>query len=352
MSYEDGWAALNLEMPARIPRTEFSADFHWDLVTAVTGIRVGPSSPADVQQAASLAFMRAWNYDLFWRTLIDYDEFGAWYTDMGHAEYAAGGTDRRDTLTHPFKNVEDVLGFDPCEKLAIHPHGELVRRFEEDYRNECRLHPGGVNMTGIYPSLISGLIGLFGWDLLLEAAGTDQPRFGALIGRYAAWIQRYFDALADADVPVVMAHDDIVWASGPIFRPAFYRAHVFPHYKRFFAPLFESGKKVLYTTDGNFDLFVDDIAATGVHGFVPEPLTDLKSLVERYGQTHVIIGNADTRILLMGSREEIRTEVTRCVELGRGCPGFFLSVTNHIAPNTPVENALYYNEVYEEMSHR
>ncbi len=38
MSYKDGWAALNLEMPRRVPRTEYSAPRHWELVKAVTGI--------------------------------------------------------------------------------------------------------------------------------------------------------------------------------------------------------------------------------------------------------------------------------------------------------------------------
>jgi hypothetical protein len=160
---------------------------------------------------------------LFWRTLIDTNEFGEYFTDMGHAEYAAAGTDRRDTLTHPFKSAAEVLAFEPEAHLVMCSHDELVRRFEADYRNECRLHPDGVNMTGIYPTLMSGMIGLFGWDLLLEAAGTDPAGFGALLSRYAQWMQRYFDALADADVPAVMVHDDIVWASGPIFRPAYYR---------------------------------------------------------------------------------------------------------------------------------
>ena len=41
MSYEDGWAAINLDMPARIPRTEYSAESHWDLIRTVTGINVG-----------------------------------------------------------------------------------------------------------------------------------------------------------------------------------------------------------------------------------------------------------------------------------------------------------------------
>ena len=83
-----------------------------------------------------------------------------------------------------------------------------------------------------------------------------------------------------------------------------------------------------------------------------EPWTDLETIVSRYGQTHVIIGNVDTRILLSGTHDQIRAEVERCIGLGRDCPGFFLAVGNHIPPNTPVENALYYNEVYEELMYR
>jgi hypothetical protein len=352
MSYEDGWAAINLEMPKRIPRTEYSAESHWDLIKAVTGIEVGVTSPDEVKMRASAAFMRAWNYDFFWSTLIGYDEFGEFGTDMGHAEYAAGGVDRRDTIYCPYRDPEEVLSFDPWETLGAKDHAELVRRFEAHYRDNCQQHPSGVNMTGVYPSLISGFIGLFGWDMLLQAAGTDAERFGALAGRYASWIQQYFDALADTDVPVIMVHDDMVWASGAIFRPAWYRKYVFPHYKKYFAPLRESGKKIMFTSDGNFNAFIDDIAETGVHGFVFEPMTDLEYIVRRYGRTHVIIGNADTRILLSGSRDEIRAEVERCMSLGRDCPGFFMAVGNHMPSNTPVENALWYNEVYEELCWR
>ena len=37
MSFEDGWAAIHLETPPRVPRTEYSAAEHWELVRAVTG---------------------------------------------------------------------------------------------------------------------------------------------------------------------------------------------------------------------------------------------------------------------------------------------------------------------------
>jgi hypothetical protein len=352
MSFEDGWAAINLEMPKRIPRTEYSAPGHWSLVKRVTGIDVGVDSPDAVQSEAQVAFMRAWNYDFFWSTLIGHGEFGDVQTDMGHAEYAAGGVDRRDTIYCPFNSPEEVLSFDPWEALGERDQAELTRRLEAHYQANCERHSFGVNMTGVYVTLISGLIGLFGWDMLLLAAGTDQGRFGDLANRYASWIQQYYDALAAADVPVVMVHDDIVWSAGAIFRPAWYREYVFPNYHRYFAPLLETGKKIMFCSDGNFTEFVDDIADSGVHGFVFEPLTDLGYVVERYGQTHAIVGNADTRVLLSGSKAQIRAEVERCMSLGKHCPGFFMAVGNHIPPNTPVESALYYNQVYEEMCWR
>ena len=68
--------------------------------------------------------------------------------------------------------------------------------------------------------------------------------------------------------------------------------------------------------------------------------------------THAFIGNADTRILLRGTRDDIRAEVQRCMDVGKNCPGYILCVGNHIPSNTPVESCLYYNECYEELAGR
>jgi uroporphyrinogen-III decarboxylase len=75
-------------------------------------------------------------------------------------------------------------------------------------------------------------------------------------------------------------------------------------------------------------------------------------MVERFGRSHFLIGNADTRILLSGRKDRIRAEVERCISVGKNCPGYFMAVSNHIPPNTPVESALYYNQVYEELCGR
>ena len=75
--------------------------------------------------------------------------------------------------------------------------------------------------------------------------------------------------------------------------------------------------------------------ATGVHALVMEPTTDMAYVAKRYGRTHAFIGNADTRILLSGTREQIRAEVERCMAIGKAYPGFFLCVGNHIPWDIP-----------------
>ena len=94
MSKEYGLAALNLEMTDRVPRTEYSAAEHWELVKAVTGIEIDPvNATQDQKLDASRAFMEKWNYDMLWTVKIKADQLGPWHTSMGHAVYAAAGTD-------------------------------------------------------------------------------------------------------------------------------------------------------------------------------------------------------------------------------------------------------------------
>jgi hypothetical protein len=100
MSYEDGWAAMNLEMPKRVPRTEYSVEQHWELVKTVTGIDVNANSPEKIKQTAVRKFVgpNGWNFDFFWSTLISGSEFGEFHSSMGHAVYAVGGADYLETL--------------------------------------------------------------------------------------------------------------------------------------------------------------------------------------------------------------------------------------------------------------
>ena len=352
MSYNDGWAAINLEMPDRVPRTEYSADWHWELINRVTGLEVNAESSNEVKDAAGSAFRKAWNYDFVWNILINEDVFGDKCTKMGHASYLDGGVDYDDEVSELYTDPDEAMKFDPWELYGKVDIQQATRDFDKHFEKLSRETPDAVNMTGIYVTCMSGLIALFGWDMLLTMSGMDPKGMGELTNRYVSWIQQYFDALADCSSPVVMIHDDIVWTSGAFLHPDWYRQYIFPNYKKLFRPLIEKGKKIMYTSDGTYTQFIDDIAETNINGFVMEPTTDMEYIAQKYGKTHAIVGNADTRILLTGSKEDIRAEVKRCMDIGKHCPGYFMAVGNHIPANTPIDNALYYNEYYEQLSRR
>lgn len=351
MSFEHGLMAMKLQMPPRVPRTEYSIEGHWGVIKTVTGIDVTEHSPDELRRRASLEFKKAWKYDFIWSTIIASGELKARRTNMGHAVYAAGGVDYNANITAGFSDPDEVYALDMEATYPKQSKQELIRRFEENW-NLIRSTHDAVPTTGIYITLMSGLIDMLGWDMLLMSAGQDRERFGEVARRYAGWVTPFFEALADSNVPTVMIHDDIVWTSGAFIHPAWYRKYLFPSLKKLLAPLREAGKIIAFTSDGDYTEFIDDIAACGVHGFVLEPLTDMQAIAERYGKTHFFIGNADTRILLSGKKDDIRREVERCMAIGKPYPGFFLAVGNHIPSNTPVESCLYYNEIYEKLSRR
>lgn len=352
MSKKYGMDAINLVMSDKVPRTEYSADFHWDLINKVTGSNVNFASSEEERQAATSAFIKEWDYAFFWNAYAYADQFGTHRNDMGHAEYAQAGSDFENVKYRAFEDEDDVYALDPFEAFGEKDEKELIEAFNANYRKRCEQFPDTVNMTGVYITCMSGLIDMFGWELLLVSAGVDPKAFGETTNRYTEWILQYFKALAKCESEVVMVHDDIVWGNGAFMDPDWYREYIFKNHKKLLLPLQEAGKKILFTSDGNCTEFLDDIGQLGVNGFVMEPTSDMEYFAEKYGKTHAFVGNADTTILLTGTKDDIEKEVKRCMDIGKKYPGYIMSVGNHIPPNTPVDNCLWYNEFYEKYSVR
>ncbi len=351
MSYKSGMAALNLEFTDTVPRTEYSAEFHWPLIKKVTGI---DTAKEENRKEASREFIKKWDYAFMWHTVIGSSELKkrGRVTKMGHAAYQEGGTDFDTEVSCPFKDVEDVLNFDPYEEYGEVDINEIIREIEGDYEVQKTTYKDTVSMGGVYITLFSGFIEIFGWNMFLLAAGTDIDRFDKVIESYYRWIKQYYIAYAKSNVPVFMCHDDICWTSGSVMSPDWYRKAIFPRLKKLLEPLLEAGKKIIFTSDGNYTEFFDDIVDCGAHMLVMEPSCDMKLFADKYGKTHGFVGNADTRILLSGTKQDIYNEVKRCMHIGKKYPGFIIAVGNHIPSNTPVDNVLYYNEAYLELRKR
>ncbi|MBI4023987.1 MAG: hypothetical protein HY360_03345 [Verrucomicrobia bacterium] len=332
MSYQIGMDAINLRPTPRLAHTEYCSNN--PLIRAVTG------KAADW----GAEFYEAWDMDFIWSTNdgpVSWAERGR-TTDMGHAEFVEGGADYRLPKPCPFKSAEEVWAFDAVKEYGLPDFDELVKYYEDHYQKTQRDFPNQVFPGGYYKTIVSGAIEAFGWDMLLEAA-ADRRRFEPVLDSIYRLSMHHFRAWAKTSAPVFICHDDFVWSEGPFMHPDFYRRAIIPRYRELWKPLREAGKRLLFCSDADFSIFVDDIAEAGAHGFIFEPMLPLEPVVEKYGKTHVIVSSkVDARTLTFGTKDEIRAEVDATLKLAMGCSGFICAVGNHIPSNVPVESAQLY----------
>lgn len=342
MSLDICMKALRLDPPERLAHTEYCSNYA--LVRAVTG------KDPTIDGSAWKDFSEAWDVDLIWTVNDGPVPWGARgrVTDMGHAEFLEGGVDRREPISCPFADVEDVWAFDAVAEYGLPDFDDLVAYYDDWYRAGQAANPHQVHPGGYYKTIVSGAIEAFGWDMLLLAA-SEPDRFDRVLESIYQLSLHHYRAWAKTSAPVFICHDDMVWTAGPFMHPRVYRSAIFPRYKQLWKVLKDAGKTVLYCSDGCFTPFIDDIADAGADGFIFEPLTDLDAVVSRYGRTHVIVGSkVDCRTLTFGTTEQIAAEVDATLAIAKDCPGFVFAVGNHIPSNVPVENGLFYMEYLRE----
>lgn len=227
---------------------------------------------------------------------------------------------------------------------------ELIRTYNTEYDNMCKTFPDTVNMGGVYITLISGLTYVYGWEMFLECMAYEE--FDKVMESYYEWCRQFYEAFAKSKVPVLMMHDDITWTSGKFASYDWYKRNVIPYLKKLLEPCKQAGKKILFTSDGDYREFTDDIVDCGADMLVFEPGSDMEGFARKHGKTHGFVGDVDTRVLLSGTKEDIEREVLRVMNFGKQYPGFVCAVGNHIPPNTPVDNALWYDEFYRKYRQR
>jgi len=339
MSYEIGKAALNLQWTERVARTEYNDNN--EIVRYFA------------ERCPGKKFDDAIHLDYLWTVHDGYVDWSKGRTtDMGHAVYVEDGSDFRPIQECPFHSVEEVLNFNAVQEYGKENFLDLVAFYEKWYR-ETQAACDQVVSGGYYKTIVSGAIQAFGWEMLLEAAGEDPDRFGEdVLGSIFEMSLHHYKAWAETSIEVFMSHDDMVWTAGPFMNPDFYRKYIFPRFKELWRPLREAGKRVIFCSDGTFDMFLDELADAGADGFCFEPTNDLAMMVRRFGQTHVLMGGADCRTMSFGTLEEVERELREVFAMARACPGFIFATGNHFPANIPLEHAIRYFELIDELGVR
>jgi hypothetical protein len=320
-----------LRPTSRWAHTEYSLNYHTDYIRRVTGL--DPGDPA-----SGPALNRAWDIDFLWS--VNDGLHGDWLargraTDMGHAEYAADGSDLHLPSQCPFTEAEEVWAFDAVAEYGLPDFDAQVQAYEQWWQAAQAANPEQVVTGGYYKSIVSGAIQTFGWEMLLLGA-SEPAKMERVLDSFFRYTLFHMEAWARTSVEVIIQHDDFVWTAGAFMHPEYYRAVIIPRYAELWQALRAAGKKILFCSDGTFLEFAEDVAAAGADGFIFEPSNDFGAMVERFGRSHVLVGSAvDCREMAFNSWDTVRTSLERTLTLAAQCRGVILAVGNHIPANVP-----------------
>lgn len=322
-----------LRSTPRLAHTEYSLNYHTEYVRAKTGI-------VDEGNEQTRNLYDLWDIDFLFGT--NDGLHGNWgqrgrATNMGHAVYAADGSDLRNAHPSPFTTVEEVWAFDPAKEYGLPDFDEQIAVYEKSVQNAKKDFPDQLRAGGYYKTIVSGAIQAFGWEMLLMGA-SHRDKMAKVFERFFLFTLHHMNAWAKTSVEVIIQHDDFVWTQGAFMHPDIYRKVIIPMYAELWKPLKEAGKKVLFCSDGNIMDFAADVVEAGADGLIFEPCNDFGWLAERFGQSTVLVGsNVDCRDMAFAKWDVVKETIDRTLEQAQHCKGVIFAVGNHLPANIPEE---------------
>jgi len=157
---------------------------------------------------------------------------------------------------------------------------------------------------------------------------------------------RWAESLPEDDpFEMVFIGEDIAFRSGPMIDPEWTRKYYFPRLRRVTDAFHTCGKKVLFHSDGNLNLIMDDLVEAGVDAIHPVEVLagmNLADLHRRYPKL-VFAGGIDTSQLLpFGKPQQIRDAVVRAIEDTEG--QILVGSSSEVHNLVPLENFLALRE--------
>jgi hypothetical protein len=210
----------------------------------------------------------------------------------------------------------------------------------------------GLYYPMLYTTLFMWAVEVLGWEVFMLAAALDPDRFHEhFLVPCARKSQAIIREMAHAsNSPFVFVHDDLASATGPMFRPAWYKRYIFPHYPKIFGEAKRLGKKIILVADGNMTVFLPQLIEVGVDGLMFEtPATPLDAVVEHFSAPgQFLIGGIDTRALTFGTTDEVRAMVQDLEHVAH-LPGFAIASGGGLHNNIPLANLETYFDARAEL---
>lgn len=165
-----------------------------------------------------------------------------------------------------------------------------------------------------------------------------------LLDRLATAVGRYLTMQLNAGVDAVQVFD--TW--GGIIPPHLYLEFSGNYMKRIVAELKEFGRPATLFSKGGLELILQ-LEDSGADMLGVDWMTDIREAKNRLGTIAALQGNLDPTILY-GSRDIIKREVTRILEVFNGESGHVFNLGHGILPDIPVDNVSFLVDTVREIS--
>ena len=174
------------------------------------------------------------------------------------------------------------------------------------------------------------------WHLFAHWGETSRCRFEAVA-----------QAIVDHDlVRLIWIGQDLCDANGPMLSPALFDRLYFPQLARAIEPLKAAGVRTVWHTDANYKRILPSMIELGIDGFQGFYETDDGIRLENLARMSALSGDpllffgsvATAWVLPLGTVEDVKREVERCIDAVRGRGGLLLAPTSSIGPEVPPEN--------------
>ena len=256
----------------------------------------------------------------------------------GYLNWKVGG-DRLLSLEESvefIKSLYDEKGFDPKQAAR--------RQLDEVNRIQGMLGERILFMPTVSASCLEPMYHTAGFENFSVIMYENGQLIDEAIERNAERTLAMLEVILDEyDGPLVHCCDDLGMKGSTLLSPDWMRRHLFGRMKRVIDRVHAGGKYFGFHTCGNVTKIIPDLIEAGIDSLDPiEPTAgmDLAEVKRLYGERLVIMGNADANVIQMGSTDDARREVRRCLDSAARGGGYMLN--GGITQAAPAENVLAY----------
>ncbi|MEJ2250924.1 MAG: uroporphyrinogen decarboxylase family protein [Candidatus Lokiarchaeota archaeon] len=364
-SFERMWAALNLEIPDRMPIHTINID--GNVADKVLG---SPEKTAfDIFDNLSKSYPDDWinkindilndiEISVFAKSVRAGYELG--FDGVG-IQYIPFIFESREEMTDIFGKRHKVLNIDgnpypdyyggyikDRKDWEEYPKPDLkneyikAKKFYKGVLRKCRDIKDDIcivaqnALTSIFPPVWQGM----GMQYFARALKNDPKLIEERFRFTTDYVLTVFKAYNDCGAKIFLEGGDIAHSGGPMINPKYFNKYILPRYQEVADIIHDWGGKYILHTDGDINGLLDFILDSRFDGLqcLEPPLVDPYLIKKKVGDKICLSGNIDTRyILVKANQEEVEDAVLNAVKALGPTGGGMISPAN-FHPEISVKN--------------